>query len=181
MVQPGAGLDTPRTNIGDATYLTNQPEFDISQEMSFQSPSKDNNNLIQQLQNGRRGAINLKTPRSRAPFGDRRNLPTFAGGGEFTPLLKSATRNSARKFGKENGVPRTPAFLKPGGLDDIVEDLSPVPNMGSSIYDDTRNGSYMNGTPLPAMDDSSSASTPMALLPRRNEGANVLQDARECH
>jgi chromosome segregation ATPase len=179
MVQPGAGLDTPRTNIGDATYLTNQPEFDISQEMSFQSPSKDNNNLIQQLQNGRRGAINLKTPRSRAPFGDRRNLPTFAGGGEFTPLLKSATRNSARKFGKENGVPRTPAFLKPGGLDDIVEDLSPVPNMGSSIYDDTRNGSYMNGTPLPAMDDSSSASTPMALLPRRNEGANVLQDANQ--
>ncbi|KFZ21776.1 hypothetical protein V502_02905 [Pseudogymnoascus sp. VKM F-4520 (FW-2644)] len=177
MVQPGIGLDTPRTAIGDATYLNN-PDFDISEEQSFQSPSKDNNNLVQQLQNGRRG-INLKTPRSRAPFGDRRNTNNNGFGGEFTPLLKSATRNNALKLGKENGVPRTPAFLRPGGLDNIAEDLSPVPNMDSTYADDSRNASYASGTPIPQIDSSSLASTPLAMLPRRPEGANVLQDGNQ--
>ncbi|ELR05869.1 hypothetical protein GMDG_07642 [Pseudogymnoascus destructans 20631-21] len=172
MVQPGIGLDTPRTEIGDATYLNN-PYFDISEEQSFQSPSKDNNNLVQQLQNGRRG-INLKTPRSRAPFGDRRNTNNNGFGGEFTPLLKSATRNNALKLGKENGVPRTPAFLRPGGLDNIAEDLSPVPNMDSTYAD-----SYASGTPIPQIDSSSLASTPLAMLPRRAEGANILQDGNQ--
>ena len=181
MVQAGiGGLDTPRTNIGDGTFLSNQQlDFDISQEQSFQSPSKDNNNLIQQLQNGRRGAINLKTPRSRVALSNRRNLPAGLGGGEFTPLLKSATRNSALRNGKEN-VPATPAFLRPGGLDNIPEDFSPLPLMGSSIYgQDSRNGSYMAGTPIPQIDSSSTASTPMALLPRRNEGPGVLQDGNQ--
>jgi chromosome segregation ATPase len=180
MVQAGVGgLDTPRTNIGDATYLTNQQlDFDISQEQSFQSPSKDNDNLITQLQNGRRGAI--KTPRSRVALTDRRNLPTGLGGGEFTPLLKSATRNSALRIGKEN-VPQTPAFLRPGGgLDNIPEDFSPLPNMGSSIYgQDSRNGSYLSGTPMPQIDSSSTASTPLALRPRRNDGPGVLQDGNQ--
>jgi chromosome segregation ATPase len=178
MVQAGiGGLDTPRTNLGDATYLSNQQlDFDISQEQSFQSPSKDNNNIIQQLRNGRRGAINLQTPRSRVALGDRRNLPAGLGGGEFTPLLKSATRNSALRNGKEN-VPFTPAFSKAGGLDNIPE-LSPLP-VGSSIYGDSRNGSYMAGTPMPQIDSSSTASTPMALLPRRSEGPGVLQDGNQ--
>jgi len=178
MVQPGIGLDTPRTNVGDATYLTNQPDFDISQEQSFQSPGKDNDNLIQQLQNGKRGAINFKTPRSRVPFGDRRNLPAL-NAGEFTPLLKSATRNSAIKSGKENGIPRTPAYLKAGTLKNIPED-TPLPYMSSSIYDDdNRNGSYVDGTPVPHIESSSAASTPMALLPRRGDGTNVLQDGNQ--
>jgi len=184
MVQAGVGgLDTPRTNIGDATYLTNQAplDFDISQEQSFQSPSKDNNNLIQQLQNGRRGAINLNTPRSRVALSDRRNLPAGLGGGEFTPLLKSATRNSALRGGrgKEN-IPATPAFLKASGLDNIPEDFSPLPLLGSSVYgQDSRNGSYMSGTPMPQIESSSAASTPMALLPRRTEGPGVLQDGNQ--
>jgi chromosome segregation ATPase len=178
MVQPGIGLDTPRTNIGDATYLTNQPDFDISQEQSFQSPGKDNDNLIQQLQNGKRGAINFKTPRGRVPFGDRRNLPAL-NAGEFTPLLKSATRNSARKSGKENGIPQTPGYLKAATLRDIPED-TPLPYMSSSIYgDDNRNGSYIDGTPVPHIESSSAASTPMALLPRRTDGTNVLQDGNQ--
>lgn len=178
MVQAGiGGLDTPRTNLGDATYLTNQLDFDISQEQSFQSPSKDNNNLVQQLQNGRRGATSLKTPRSRVALSERRNLPAGLGGGEFTPLLKSATRNSALRIGKEN-IPQTPAFLRPGGLDNIQEDVTPLP-MNSSAYADSRNGSYMAGTPLPQMDSSTADSTPMALLPRRNEGPGVLQDGNQ--
>lgn len=181
MVHAGVGgLDTPRTNLGDATYLTNQQlDFDISQEQSFQSPSKDTNNLVQQLQNGQRGATSLKTPRSRVALNDRRNLPAPLAGGEFTPLLKSATRNSALRSGKEN-VPRTPAFLKPGGLDNIPEDFSPLPQMGSSIYgQDSRNASYMAGTPMPHIDSSSTASTPLALLPRRNQGPGVLQDGNQ--
>jgi chromosome segregation ATPase len=173
MVQAGVGgLDTPRTNVGDATYLSRQLDFDITQEPSFQSPSKDNNNLVQQLQNGRRGPI--RTPRSRVAFGDRRNLPPGLSGGEFTPLLKSATRNSALRNGKEN-VPHTPAF---GILDNIPEDFSPLPQ-GSSVYEDSRNGSYMASTPMPQIDSSSTASTPMALLPRRSEGPGVLQDSNQ--
>ena len=182
MVQPGVGgLDTPRTNLGDATYLSKEPlDFDISQEQSFQSPSKDNNNIVQQLRNGRRGgAINLKTPRSRAALGDRKNLPAGLGAGEFTPLLKSATRNSAMRNGKEN-VPQTPALFKSQRLDKIPEDFSPLP-VGSSVYggDDSRNVSYAVGTSIPQIDSSSTASTPMALLPRRSEGPGVLQDGNQ--
>ena len=173
MVEAGVGgLDTPRTNVGDATYLSRQLDFDITQEPSFQSPSKDNNNLVQQLQNGRRGPI--RTPRSRAALTDRRNLPVGLSGGEFTPLLKSATRNSALRNGKEN-LPQTPAF---GVLDNIPEDFSPLPQ-GSSVYGNSRNGSYMVGTPMPQIDSSSTASTPMALLPRRNDGPGVLQDGNQ--
>lgn len=173
MVEAGVGgLDTPRTNVGDATYLSPGLDFDITQEPSFQSPSKDNNNLVQQLQNGRRGPI--RTPRSRVALTDRRNLPAGLSGGEFTPLLKSATRNSALRSGKEN-VPQTPAF---GVLDNIPEDFSPLPQ-GSSVYGDSRNGSYMAGTPMPQIDSSSTASTPMALLPRRSDGPGVLQDGNQ--
>jgi len=178
MVQAGiGGLDTPRTNLGDATYLSQKADFDLSEEQSFQSPSKDNNNLIQQLRDGRRGGgIKLNTPRSRVALSDRRNLPGALGGGEFTPLLKSATRNSALRGGKEN-VPQTPAFLGPGGLGNIVEDLSPLP--ASSIYGESRNGTYMEGTTIPHIESSSTASTPMALLPRRNDGPGVLQDGNQ--
>lgn len=136
MVQAGAaGLDTPRTNVGDATYLDHsQLGIDISMEQSFQSPSKDQNNLIHQLQNGRRGAINLRTPRGRPALGERRNLPPgLEGGGEFTPLLKNATRNSALRNNKEN-VPMTPGFLKPGMLEEIQEEFSALP-VDSSVYD----------------------------------------------
>ncbi|KAK4216362.1 myosin-7 [Rhypophila decipiens] len=173
MVQPGVdGLDTPRTNVGDATYLSRRPDFDISQELSFQSPSKDAN-VLQQMRNG--GRPNLRTPRgSRAPFTDRQNLPASIGGGEFTPLLKSATRNSTRQRGiggKENGL-ATPGFLAK-----IDEDMTPMPVGESSIYGASRNtSSYLEHTPLPEAEDTSSiASTPMVMR-RRGDGNGPLQD-----
>lgn len=171
----GGALDTPRTNVGDATYLSRQPDFaDISQEVSFQSPPKEGN-LLQQLRNGRSNGINLRTPRQRGPLADRRNLPPSVGGAEFTPLLKSATRNSVRRFGKENGtaVPNTPA------LDKISDnDLTPVPRMDTSMYTGSRNQSYMDNT-MPQV-DSSAASTPMALPPRRGGGdKGPLQDGNQ--
>ncbi|KAM7197196.1 myosin-7 [Naviculisporaceae sp. PSN 640] len=176
MVQPGGdGLDTPRTNFGDATYLDRQPDFDISQEMSFQSPSKDPN-VLHQMKNG--GRPNLRTPRgSRAPFSDRRNLPASIGGAEFTPLLKSATRNSTRQLGirgKENGL-ATPGFLAK-----IDEDMTPMPVGESSIYGASRNtSSFMSHTPLPeAEDTTSTASTPLVMR-RRRDGKALLEDGNQ--
>ncbi|KAF4957312.1 hypothetical protein FGADI_3216 [Fusarium gaditjirri] len=170
----GGALDTPRTNIGDATYL-GQPDFaDITQEASFQSPPKEGN-LLQQLRNGRSNGINLRTPRQRGPLVDRRNLPPSVGGAEFTPLLKSATRNSVRRFGKENGttVPNTPA------LDKIDEgDLTPVPRGDTSIYLGSRNQSYMENT-IPEVDTSSAASTPLAVSRRRGGDKGPLQDGNQ--
>jgi len=172
MVQPGVeGLDTPRTNVGDATYLSRRPDFDISQELSFHSPSKDAH-IAQQLRNGSRPS--LRTPRgqnSRAPFADRRNLPlaTGIGGAEFTPLLKSATRNTARQYGvsggKENGL-ATPAFLAR-----IDEDMTPMPFGETSVYGASRSTSYLDNTPLPAADDSSVASTPVIMRRRGGDDA----------
>ncbi|KAJ4135907.1 hypothetical protein NW768_003509 [Fusarium equiseti] len=170
----GGALDTPRTNVGDATYL-GQPDFgDITQEASFQSPPKDGN-FLQQLRNGRSNSINLRTPRQRGPLADRRNLPPSVGGAEFTPLLKSATRNSVRRFGKENGtaVPNTPA------LDKIDEgDFTPVPRGDTSIYQGSRNQSYMENT-IPEVDTSSAASTPLAVPRRRGGDKGPLQDGNQ--
>ncbi|KAK3391573.1 microtubule associated-domain-containing protein, partial [Sordaria brevicollis] len=161
MVQPGVeGLGTPRTAIGDATFLDRQPDFDLSQELSFQSPSKDAN-IAQQLRNGNRP--NLSTPRgSRAPFTNRRNVQANGninvGGPEFTPLLKSATRNSARRLpGKENGR-TTPNFLER-----IDEDITPLPKLNTSVYS--------SHTPLPndATVSSTEVTTPITI--RRRAGA----------
>ncbi|EQK99623.1 Spindle associated [Ophiocordyceps sinensis CO18] len=177
MAPPGFGgaLDTPRTNIGDATYLSRPPDFaDVSQEASFQSPGKDGN-LLQQLRNGRSNGHNLRTPRQRGPLTDRRNLPLSVGGAEFTPLLKSATRNSVRQYGKENGaaVQNTPA------LDRIEEDdMTPVPRLDTSAYLGSRNQSYLDNT-LPQVDSSSVASTPAAMQIRRGKDKGPLQDGNQ--
>lgn len=174
MVQPGIGLDTPRTNLGDATYLDRQPDLDITQEPSFQSPSKEPN-VFQSLRNGL-GRPSLRTPRgskNRAPFGDRINIPNGIGGGEFTPLLKSATRNSARRRGgKENGLV-TPALGK------IDEDMTPIPVGESSIYRSSRDASYVDRTPLPDVDSDSTASTPMIMRRGKAGNGGPLQDGQQ--
>ncbi|KAK1774300.1 hypothetical protein QBC45DRAFT_397165 [Copromyces sp. CBS 386.78] len=170
MVQPGIeGLGTPRTAVGDATFLDRQPDFDLSQELSFHSPSKDAN-IAQQLRNGNRP--NLSTPRGtrapRAPFTNRRNVQANGninvGGPEFTPLLKSATRNSARRLpGKENGR-TTPNFLER-----IDEDITPLPKLNTSVYS--------SHTPLPndATVSSTEVTTPITI--RRRDGAKGPLDA----
>ncbi|KAG5984884.1 hypothetical protein E4U55_002812, partial [Claviceps digitariae] len=177
MVQPGLGgaLDTPRTNVGDATYLNGQPDFaDISQEASFQSPGK-NGDFLQQLRNGRSNGISLRTPRQRGPLADRRNLPPSIGGAEFTPLLKTMTRNSARKQGKENSA----ATVNTPGLDRIDEgDVTALPRMDESVYLGSRNQSYLDNT-LPQVDSSSVASTPLAMQPRRAGNKGPLHDGNQ--
>ncbi|KAI9822425.1 MAG: hypothetical protein M1827_000144 [Pycnora praestabilis] len=173
-------IDTPHTEAGNATHLTHAGDFDFSMENSFQSPSKDNNDLIKQMQNSRKG-INLKTPRSRAPFGDRRNLLAPPAHGEFTPLLKSVTKSNLlrqQSNGKENGIPHTPAFLKPGYKN---ADSPALPAESSGIYGGDNTGSSFEGedgesTPVPQVASSSAASTPLAMLPRRDGGGGVLTD-----
>ncbi|EAA30303.1 hypothetical protein NCU02411 [Neurospora crassa OR74A] len=170
MVQPGVeGLGTPRTAVGDATFLDRQPDFDLSQELSFHSPSKDAN-IAQQLRNGNRPS--LSTPRgTRAPFTNRRNVQangnTNVGGPEFTPLLKSATRNSARRLpGKENGR-TTPNFLER-----IDEDITPLPKLNTSVYS--------SHTPLPndATVSSTEVTTPITIR-RRGGTKGPLDDGNQ--
>ena len=177
MAQSGFGgaLDTPRTNIGDATYLSRAPDFaDISQEVSFQSPGKDGN-LLQQLRQGRSNGIDIRTPRRRGPLADRRNLPPSVGGAEFTPLLKSATRNSIKRRGKENDA----TVLNTPALDRIDEDdVTALPRMDTSIYTGSRNQSYLDNT-LPQVETSSAASTPLALPPRRGADKDPLNDGNQ--
>lgn len=176
------GLDTPRTNAGDATYLDRQPDFDLTLEPSFHSPVKGNN-LLDQMRNGRSAAVNLRTPRaSRAALADRRNqLPQGLGGAEFTPMLKSATRNSARKHrnGKEN---RNSLTATPRGLGRIEEDMdmTNVP-VESSLYGPSRGSrSYLDATPMPNVpDDSTVDSTPAVLPPRRGADKGPLNDGNQ--
>ena len=170
-----AFIDTPRTDAGNATYLDNGYNIEaLSVENSFLSPVKKQDDLLTQLRS-RRGAT-LKTPRMRAPFADRRNLPAAQAQAEFTPLLKSVARKNASKMGKENAVPQTPAFLKPGYQ---AKDSSALQAPESSVLygDETRSdvGAAEEVTALPEMASSSAQSTPMPVLPRR-DGNGVLQD-----
>ncbi|KAJ6783997.1 hypothetical protein PWT90_06908 [Aphanocladium album] len=179
MVQGSYGgvLDTPRTNIGDATYLSRAPDFaDISQEASFHSPEKESGNILQQLRNGRSNGngVSIRTPR-RDPLTDRNNLPPSIGGAEFTPLLKSATRNSVRRRGgKENGgMSLTPNLSR---IDE--NDLTPIPRMDASMYSSSRNQSYLDHT-IPQIDSSSVTSTPLAIATRRGGDKGPLQDGNQ--
>ncbi|KAF4589329.1 Spindle pole body protein pcp1 [Ophiocordyceps camponoti-floridani] len=177
MVQPGFGgaLDTPRT-VADATFLSRPPDLaDVSQEATFQSPGRDGNNLLQQMAAGRRG-VDFRTPRKHRaqPLTDRRNLPLSVGGAEFTPLLKSATRNSARRLGKENAVVAvgSPALER---IDEV--EVTPIPRGDTSVY---RSQSFVDNAALPQVDSSSVASTPLAMPSRRNgKDRGPLQDGNQ--
>ncbi|KAL6870266.1 putative spindle-pole body protein [Trichoderma novae-zelandiae] len=169
----GGVLDTPRSNAGDATYLSKMPDFaDISQEASFLAPDKDDD-LLQQLRNGRSNGTSIRTPRRRTSLADRRNLPSNIGGGEFTPLLKSATVNSTRRNGKGAAVTTTPAPLN--RIDE--DDMTPIARMDFSAFS-ARNASFLDNE-LPHIDASSAASTPMAFPPRRDADKGPLQDGNQ--
>jgi chromosome segregation ATPase len=189
----GAVLDTPRTVVGDATFLHQPPDLDMSQEVTFLSPVKNGgNDLLAQLRAGGRSGLNLKTPRARAALGNRRNPSAAALGNEFTPLIKSGgARNTAggRRYGKENdygGASAVAAVAPPPmipGLDRIDEDLTALPIVDASVLG--RQESYIEDNTLPQLDASSALSTPMAIPSRRNlrgaasgrgDGGDILQN-----
>ena len=170
-----AYVETPHTDTGNATYVSNAHNLeDFSLENSFLSPSKTRDDLVSQLRNGR--GMSLKTPRSRVPFADRPNISKGPLRVEFTPLLKSAARNNMLKKGKLNGAPQTPAFLK-AGYQESDSPLLPRPEFSGLYGNDT--GSSIDGgadrTPVPEIASSSAQSTPLAVLPKRDAGG-VLTD-----
>lgn len=170
-----AYIETPRTDAGNATYMSNAHNLEnFSVEPSLLSPLKRKDDLVSQMRNGR--GVSLKTPRARVPFSDRRNLPGVPGRGEFTPLLQSVARKNLERNGKLSGGPETPAFLKAsyqGGNTPALPGAEV-----SAIYGSDFDSSVLvdgEGTPMPQVASSSSQSTPLAVLPKR-DATGVLMD-----
>jgi hypothetical protein len=173
----GTYINTPQTLAGSETYLTNGLGRldEVSPEKSFASPSRSHD-LIGQIQKARRGnGVNLKTPR----VGGRDPLRLLPNGppakSEFTPLMKSVTRNNLRRSSaKKFGVPDTPAYLRDGNS---INGATPgLPKLGdiSHIYAEHTSSSVGDGvdyTPMPQNVSSSARSTPLAQLPARDGGA----------
>ncbi|WEW60501.1 hypothetical protein PRK78_005988 [Emydomyces testavorans] len=186
-------IDTPRTEAGNATYLTNGLRSTTrhnlsaldSVENSFQSPSKDHDLLkgAGTKRSRKSSDFSLRTPRagpaprsSKNALLSRRNLPTTAPQrGEFTPLMKSVTKNNLlRNAGK--GGPQTPAYLR----DDYRDPNTPgLPRIeGSEIYEDASLNSISEEdvTPIPQIMSSSPQSTPLPVLSGRNGNKEVIAD-----
>lgn len=171
----GRFVDSPRTERGDETRFsqTDMPEF--SALKSFISPTKGQNDILQQLRNtgGRQEShpIALSTPTARNPLATRRNAQPSKN--EFTPMLHSATHNRMRlRFDtKENNTNplahlETPAAMKPG----FQLSATPLPE-ASSMLEGTMDSSMLDleQSIAPPAASSSAMSTPMALS-RKGEG-----------
>lgn len=170
-------IDTPRTEYdGNATYLTtgfrsagrhNLSALD-SLENSFQTPSKDND-LI-------KGFDKRVTPRagaaSKSTRSALRHLPAAAPGkGEFTPLMKSATKNNLLRnmsAARATDGPKTPGYQRETHRSNAHTPGLPAMDM-SDIYEEDR--TMEEATPVPHAASSSPQSTP---LPGGNGG--VLGD-----
>ena len=170
-------IDTPRTEAGNTTFMgSGHNPDDLSMENSFHSPKKREFDLASHMRNSR--GLNLRTPSARTALTDRRNFQTNRRSGEFTPLLKSATKRHAFR-GKENIlIPKTPAFLKEG----IQGRESPALHApeSSGIYgSEPESFVKLQGemTPLPHIASSSVQSTPLAKLTSRT-GDRMLDDQR---
>ncbi|KAJ5235296.1 uncharacterized protein N7469_004464 [Penicillium citrinum] len=186
-------IDTPRTEIdGNATYLTNGfrsagrthlSALD-SVENSFHTPSKDND-VIKGFGDGRRrtsGTSKVGTPRATtAPRSTRsalRHLPTTAPArGEFTPLMKSATKNNfMRNVSTARGTddPRTPGYMRDNNRGSAH--TPGLPNMDmSDIYEEDMTGD--DPTPVPQVASSSAQSTPLPGLTGR-DSKGILGDGQ---
>ena len=172
-----AYIETPRTDAGNATFMTNGHKLEnFSVENSLLSPLKRKDTRDDLLSQMRNGGGRLKTPRARVPLGNRRNLPAGPARQEFTPLLQSVTKKNFERNGRLSGQPETPAFLK-GSL--RHSDSPALPGVEiSAVYGSELGSSVIggsNGTPLPQIENSSAQSTPLAVLPKR-DAAGLLND-----
>jgi hypothetical protein len=185
-------IDTPRTEIdGNATYLTNGfrsagrthlSALD-SVENSFHTPSKDND-ALKGFDHGRRrasGGTKLNTPRAAGPKSTRsalRHLPAAAPAkGEFTPLMKSATKNNYLKnvsTARGTDGPKTPAYMREGYRSNGHTPGLPAMDM-SDIYEE--DATVDDATPVPQAVSSSAQSTPLPALPGR-DGTGLLGDGQ---
>ena len=165
-----AYIETPRTDAGNATLMTNGHNAEnFSIENSLLSPLKrkdTRDDLLSQMRNGRGS---LKTPRARYPLSDRRNVPAMPARQEFTPLLHSVTKKNFERRIKPGGQPETPGFLK-GSLQHSDSPALPGTDV-SALYGSELGSSVVgngNGTPIPQITSSSEQSTPLAILPKRD-------------
>ncbi|KAI9843312.1 MAG: hypothetical protein M1838_002699 [Thelocarpon superellum] len=172
MVLP-ISVDTPRTEVGNATFMTHA-DLDISMEQSFRSPAHGQNDLISQARQGRKGP-DLRTPRSRVPLADRRNAGALPRG-EFTPLLKSVAKTNLSRRNSKGRTTQTPALPRNGRGQ---ENSPALPPDMSGFYAGDLASSYVGNeteaTPMPQIASSSAASTPLAMLPRK-DGGGVIAD-----
>lgn len=180
-------IDTPRTEAdGNATFLTNgglrsalRPNLSVldSAENSFQIPSKDED-IIRSIEKRRNG--DMSTPRAGASKSTRNGGMTdrrtsLGAKGEFTPLMRSATRNNYLRSAvrASGGGYKTPAHLRDGyrsngntpGLPPM--DMTEIYEEGSMAPEDP--------TPLPQMVSSSPQSTPLPTASQRN---GVLENGK---
>ena len=179
-----AYMETPRTDGGNATFMTNGHNLDdFSVENSLLPSANKKENIINLMRNGHGNAV-LKTPRvgSRFPLANRQNVPAPPKQAEFTPLLQSVHKKNLERGGKRKSGPDTPAHLR----NDYVGSKSPaLPAMDASMmYSSDFGSSVMRGengsTPIPQVVSSSAQSTPLAALPKRdatgvlNEQGNLM-------
>ena len=177
-----AYIETPRTDAGNFTFLTNghKPE-DFSVENTLLSPlkRKGNNDILAQMRRGR--GVNLKTPGARLPLADRNNNQSNPAKQEFTPLLQSVAKKNLQRSAKLKHGPDTPAFLK-GSLQGSDSPALPVLDT-STLYASHFGSSVVledGDTPVPQVATSSSQSTPLVALPKRdaagivNEQGNLM-------
>ena len=175
---PQVYIDSPRTEIDEASRLSNITEPDFSIEPSFHSPAKRHNGGIITT-HATRSAVRtstLRTPTIRAALNDRRNPPARP---EFTPLLKSATTN--RKVQRDavlkpsdGGALQTPAALRPGynfNTPGLPEPSAVFDNSSALLADG-------DSTPVAPAVSSSIMSTPLPELQSQTgaalDGGNIL-------
>lgn len=145
---------------------------DVSPEKSFHVPSQGAD-LISQMRSAKQHAgANLKTPRggTRDPL---RLLPNGnQGRSEFTPFLKSSTKNNiARRLSsKKQTTTNTPSYLN--GRTPALPRLSDVSRLEGE-YTSSSAGRAVDDTPVPHNPSSSVRSTPLAQLPNRDAGGLV--------
>jgi len=169
-------IDTPRTDAADRTRFDTtigDVSFGVA-EPSF-VPLDGRDDLFKVVRSTS-GATTLTTPR--IPLTSKRNVPQSRQ--EFTPLLRSATKNAMRVRGiedKENnyGKLRTPAALRPGFRlsSPIIPEASEFGSSG--LHSNDNDG---DKTPMaPGIESSSiDISTPQA-LPKGDlgmDGGNML-------
>ncbi|THC98584.1 hypothetical protein EYZ11_001936 [Aspergillus tanneri] len=187
-------IDTPRTEVdGNATYLTNgfrsvgrHNISALSVENSFHTPSKDED-ILKGIGEGRKrssGAFKLSTPRAgsgpkstKSALNNRQHLPTVAPtDGEFTPLMKSATRNNfLRNMSTTRGAsaPKTPSYLRQSYRSSANTPGLPANEM---TYIDEEDEMDDQPTPLPQVASSSAQSTPLPGLSKN--GSGLLNDGQ---
>ncbi|KAI2886315.1 hypothetical protein CBS11852_8006 [Aspergillus niger] len=191
-------IDTPRTEVdGNATYMTGyrsvgRPNLTAldSVENSFATPSKDDD-LLKGLGDGRRrtsGSFKINTPRAgaasksaRSALNSRHQLPTAAPPkGEFTPLMRSATKNNYLRNMSTTRGPKTPGHI---GRSYLSNGNTPgLPGMEMTDIDE-EDATDDQPTPIPQVASSSVQSTPLPGLSRNggvlNEGNNMTLKEQE--